>query len=222
MNGIISPRSIYRLEDSWTKVLTAGYISKFVVYSAQNKQEQVDSVYHSLLSEMPEGYYAPPVSHLTYLGFGCAPQGLFFRSVSDKEFSFWMAKGCHLNFYVSQKFEEQASEFKFGDPIVLLEGPKDVEAFSHLVGYPYVIGYLTSAVSQKLGLFLSSLTDKFLLVPDNDDVGKKLVYQTKKNLQRIHTRVKVLETKAKDFGDLFFAPDSDTIKNAVGYLENFQ
>jgi hypothetical protein len=221
MNGIINPRSLYRLDDAWAKVLNANKVDKFVVFSAQNKVEQVDSVYHSLLSEMPENYFVPPVAHMTYLGFGCAPQGLFFRSVSDKEFSFWFAKGCHLNFYPSQKFEEQASEFKFGDPIVLLEGPKDVEAFSFLTGYPYVVGYLTSAVSPKLGLFLSSLTDKFLLVPDNDDVGKKLVYQSKKNLQRIHTRVKVMETKAKDFGDLFFAPDKDEIMTAVGFLENF-
>jgi hypothetical protein len=145
--------------------------------------------------------------------------------VSDKEFSFWKDRDCHLGFYASQKFEEQAEDFHFGCPIVLLEGVKDVESFSYLIGYPFVIGYLTSAVSPKLGLFLSSLTNKFLLVPDNDEVGKKCVYQSKKNLQRIHTQVKVFETKEKDFGDIFFSEDDvkkkEQVSMLVSILDNF-
>jgi hypothetical protein len=140
---------------------------------------------------------------VAYLGFSFRPVGMLFRDLETKDFrTFVMMK--KFKFYVSQSFDNRYKEFKHGNCIVLLEGIVDAEAFSYLTGYPWVIAYLRSWIGPHLAAFIASLTDKVLVVPDNDPAGHSGYPKIFKNLTAFGVKVEKLDvTSCKDFGDVF-------------------
>jgi len=96
--------------------------------------------------------------------------------------------------------------FKFGEPLVLVEGVKDALAVS--LFYPYVLAYLTAQPPKLLLQVISYLTDKVLVFVDNDRAG----LQAAKNLQK--RGLYVVPSLFKDLGQLWEMGGS--IKEEVG------
>lgn len=158
---------------------------------------------------------------VTYMGFGFNPSGMLFRNLDQKTFFIDDFVKRDLRFYVSQKFEENLSNFKFGHPVVLLEGILDVESFCFLTKYPFVIGYLTSYVRPVLSSFLASITNKILIVPDNDK-KKDSPAQLRKsveNFSKLNIIPKVCTTSVKDFGEVFDFRKEHDVRVAVDSLK---
>jgi hypothetical protein len=107
----------------------------------------------------------------THLGFEVKKQGYLFRQLEPK--AFIVQDDGVPAFYVSQAFDDNVGKFRRGDPIIMLEGVLDVEVFSEVSGYPYVMGYLTSSVPHNLAMMMALLTDRVILIPDNDAGAKK-------------------------------------------------
>lgn len=82
------------------------------------------------------------------------------------------------------------------------------EAFASMTGYPYVISYMTSYVGSLLAAFVASMTDKVILVPDNDTSGNRGAAQSLKNFMGYNVTVKILKTEQKDFGDVYDAKNA--------------
>ena len=94
----------------------------------------------------------------------------------------------------------ELKDFKYGDPILLVEGHLDRDMMATI--YPNSLGIMTSHLSKSQIKILTYLTNKFILMLDNDEAGiqgqKAAKYQLKGN--------KILELKhdyrLKDAGDL--------------------
>jgi hypothetical protein len=175
-----------------------------------------------VLSDDP--YFNGAQCLVTYLGFGFAPNGLLFRNLADKEFRINSFIDRNLLYYVSQRFEERVSDFKYGTPIVLLEGVLDVECFANMMEYPFVIGYLTSGVRDTLAAVLSSMTNKFLVIPDNDGPEKRALNEaqlqhTIHNFNKYGVTPYIGKTKLKDFGDVFMYKSSTDVYTIGELLE---
>ncbi len=142
-----------------------------------------------------------------HLGFAVRPRGYLFRQLEPKMF-FADDDGVQA-FYVSQSFDAHVAEFRRTDPVIMLEGVLDVEVFSEITGYPYVMGYLTSSVPHNLAMMMAMLANRVILVPDNDAGGKK--NWAKDNLphsvsflKRFGVKPDVLQFEEfKDFGDVW-------------------
>lgn len=159
------------------------------------------------------------LSYVTYLGFGVHPIGLLFRDAGPaKDFRIADFGVKKLAFYVSQRFEERIQDFRYGMPIVMAEGLLDVEAFAYMVGYPFVVGYLTSYVPAILAAVMASLTDNILLVPDNDESGKDNVHRSVENFNIFGTNVQSHVPVRKDFGDVFAFGDTLDVARAKAVL----
>lgn len=187
----------------WVCSLNCFGIKKVCVYNSDNNS--LDRTMNKILS-LSE-YDNPPFPQclVTYLGFWFNPSGLFFRSLQDKYFHCQEFFERKLIYYVSENFEKNLKKFKYGDLVVLLEGVLDVEAFSYLLKYPYVIGYMTSYVRPNLAAVLSTLTNKFLIIPDNDD-NDQIERCTKKSIKNFNTfgvNPSILKTESKDFGEVY-------------------
>ena len=93
-----------------------------------------------------------------------------------------------------------SENFKYGTPILLVEGHLDRDTMSEF--YPNVLALTTNKISNYQKDILTSLTNKFILMLDNDDAGrigtKDAYYKLKGN--------KISEIKhlsnMKDAGDL--------------------
>jgi hypothetical protein len=182
----------------WVRDLNIMRVSKIGVWSSESGGKDDLS---KLLGYCQED---PPFRNaiVTYLGFKFRPIGLFFRDMDTKDFRTYVTVK-KFKFYVCQKFDERFTEFRYGDPIVLLEGPPDAEAFSYLTGYPWVIAYLRSWIGPYLAAFLASLTNRVLVVPDNDAAGYSGFPKIKKNLNAFGVQVDQMITTGKDFRDTF-------------------
>ena len=66
-------------------------------------------------------------------------------------------------------------DFKYGDPVVLCEGSKDVQTIKLL--YKYVIGYLTATPGQDIIDYLNSISNKILILGDADKAGRNLKWK---------------------------------------------
>jgi DNA primase len=68
--------------------------------------------------------------------------------------------------------------------------------------------------------FLSSLTDKFLLLPDHDIAGEETYKKTLDNFKYYKVKVEVLKTSHKDFDDVYRFKDEVEPKRALMKLRN--
>lgn len=95
---------------------------------------------------------------------------------------------------------ELDSKFKFGTPILLVEGHLDRDIMATI--YPNTFGIMTSHLSKSQVELLTSLTNRFILMLDNDEAGisgqKAAKYQLKGS-QVLELRK---DNRLKDAGDL--------------------
>lgn len=113
--------------------------------------------------------------------------------------------------------------FKKGDPIVLVEGPKDCEAFRLFYHNKYhCLSVMTGSVSKSQLQTLRALTDKVILCLDNDETGIKNTqtflkrYKGYFDIYPIHLPVGV-----KDFGDMItlYRKNKDKFKEVYRNIE---
>lgn len=99
--------------------------------------------------------------------------------------------------------------FKHGDPIVLVEGPKDRDAIKDL--YPFIGAARTNRLSTKQVITISHLTNKVIILFDNDEHGKDGYYRSKKSLEEAGVSVYFIKqfNKMKDTGELLDLDDLD-------------
>lgn len=154
---------------------------------------------------------------VTYLGFKFRPIGLFFRDMDTKDFRTFVTVK-KFKFYVCQNFDDRYTEFRYGEPIALLEGVADAEAFSYLTGYPWVIAYLRSWIGPHLAAFLASLTNQVLVIPDNDPAGQSGYPKIHKNLTAFGMKVDRMDTTPKDFREVFDNGYVKDVNEAIIYL----
>jgi len=124
--------------------------------------------------------------------------GIIFRAINEKAFINWgLNKG---NFYGIGQLER---DFKFGDLIVLVEGTIDRDSCSIFIT-KNCLSVLTSAVSKSQVQVLQCLTNKVLLILDNDEAGKNGEVLTKRRLNQYGITCYTINKSdlIKDLGDL--------------------
>lgn len=124
--------------------------------------------------------------------------GIIYRGIEEKSFiNHGFGKG---NFYGIGDLDPT---FKYGDLIVLVEGTIDRDVCNNLIT-KNCLSILTSSVSYNQAKVLKYLTNKVLLLLDNDEAGNNGTKQTKKKLNSLGIAVKVIKksNKIKDLGDV--------------------
>ena len=117
--------------------------------------------------------------------------GWILRSVVDKGFHSEYFTGLHTAGLWGFK------GFAYGKPIVMVEGYKDVLAVQRF--HPYALASLTGRVSHNLVEFLKKLTNRLVLIRDNDETGRRMA----RHLQDCGIQTAVVTPPHKDAGDLF-------------------
>lgn len=107
------------------------------------------------------------------------------RSLKDKEFM-----DISINSGIVYGLNEIPEDFKYGDTVVITEGLYDKEVMSiylkelNIKAYP--IALLTSSLSNKKADVLSTITDCFIINPDNDKAGNNSI---DKDIKLLKTKV---------------------------------
>lgn len=119
------------------------------------------------------------------------------RDMNSKEFSVY---GAQTKLFFGMGFLDK--EFKYGDPIMLVEGSMD---FS--VGYSFyknTLATMTAGLTSMQYEILKLLTNRVILAYDNDEAGRKATNRDSKKLKELGFEVKYLShfTGFKDLGDL--------------------
>jgi 5S rRNA maturation endonuclease (ribonuclease M5) len=101
-------------------------------------------------------------------------------------------------------------DFKYGDPIVIVEGPKDCETYRHVFDDKNCIAIMTSNLTSAQQEVIKCLTNDIVLANDNDEAGikaqKEFLKYNKKNF-----KINILKhpDDIKDFGDLITLSRND-------------
>lgn len=90
--------------------------------------------------------------------------------------------------------------FRYGDPILLVEGHLDRDRMSLM--FRNTLGVMTNSVSESQANLLKGLTDKVYLMLDNDEAGKIGTNKSKKVLSGIRVAEVNHDSRLKDAGDL--------------------
>ena len=144
------------------------------------------------------------------------PVGVTMRSNKAKKFSdLGNSAGIFYNLL-------SLKDFKRGDPIFLVEGPKDCEAFKIFFKGHHCMALMTSKLTQAQLLTLRALTDKIVLCLDNDEVGwqsaEKVInrYSVYFDIRQI-----LFPQGVKDFGDMItlYRKNKDTFKKVYKNIE---
>lgn len=97
-------------------------------------------------------------------------------------------------------FGELSKDFRYGTPIILVEGHLDRDMMATI--YPNVLGLMTNRLSKSQITILNNLTNRFILMLDNDEAGirgqKNAKYQLKGNIIKEFKH----DYRLKDAGDL--------------------
>ena len=103
--------------------------------------------------------------------------GLTFRTIEGpKDFLTWgNNKG---NFYGLGQLNQN---FKYGDPIILVEGLLDCDVIKQY--YPNTMAVLTSGLTKNQVAVLTRLTNNVILMLDNDEAGQQGTYLSERALQ---------------------------------------
>lgn len=121
---------------------------------------------------------------------------IVFRSIStNKEF---MKVGTTKSSFYG--LGELSKDFRYGTPILLVEGHLDRDMMATL--YPNTLGVMTSKLSRSQVEILTGLTDKFILMFDNDEAGIEGQKQAKYQLKGNKIMYMKHDNRLKDAGDL--------------------
>lgn len=109
------------------------------------------------------------------------------------------------------------NNFKYGTPLLLVEGHLDRDVMATI--YPYTLGIMTSHLSKSQIELLTSLTDKFMLMFDNDEAGIKGQQMAKYQLKGYKVMEIKHEVDLKDAGDIAKLDITDHIRalNTIEY-----
>lgn len=124
--------------------------------------------------------------------------GIVYRGIKEKAFiNHGFGKG---NFYGIGDLDP---DFKYGDLLVLVEGTMDRDVCNQFIT-KNCLSVLTSTVSFSQAKVLKYLTNRVLLLLDNDEAGNNGTQLTKRKLNSLGITVKVIKksNKIKDLGDL--------------------
>lgn len=124
--------------------------------------------------------------------------GIIFRALEEKVFTnYGLGKG---NFYGIGQLDDN---FKYGDLIVLVEGAIDRDVCSLFIT-KNCLSVLTSTVTNNQLQVLQNLTNKVLLILDNDEAGINGENSTKRKLNKAGITVYTINKSdiVKDLGDL--------------------
>jgi 5S rRNA maturation endonuclease (ribonuclease M5) len=99
--------------------------------------------------------------------------GFNLKPLNDKHF---LKIGLYDGFPYFFGFQD-FGDFKYGDKVFLVEGMKDCLAVKKL--YKYVIAYLKLTPNDDFVKFLKTLTNKIIMIPDDDDAGRSIVRNKK-------------------------------------------
>lgn len=124
--------------------------------------------------------------------------GILLRSTKEKSFMLYgMRKGALYGIGTLDP------DFKYGDPIVLVESAIDCDTAKVLLT-KNCLALLTAAISESKAKVLSCLTNNVLLFLDNDEAGRKGELTTKRKLEKLGVNVQIIPKiqRIKDLGDL--------------------
>lgn len=124
--------------------------------------------------------------------------GIVFRGIKEKAFiNYGFGKGT---FYGIGDLD---SDFKYGDLLVLVEGTIDRDICSKTIT-KNCLSVLTSTVSNNQARVLKYLTNKVLLLLDNDEAGNRGTEATRRKLHNLGITTYVIpkSNKIKDLGDI--------------------
>lgn len=121
---------------------------------------------------------------------------IVFRSINtNKEF---MKVGTTKSTFYG--LGELSKDFKYGTPILLVEGHLDRDMMASI--YPNTLGIMTSHLSKNQIEILTNLTNKFILMFDNDEAGIKGQNYAKYQLKGNKLMFFKHDYRLKDAGDL--------------------
>ena len=95
---------------------------------------------------------------------------------------------------------ELSKDFRYGTPLLLVEGHLDKDMMQSI--YPNTLGIMTSHLSKSQTEILKYLTDKFILMLDNDDAGREGQKYAKNQLKGNKILELQHDFRLKDAGDL--------------------
>lgn len=108
------------------------------------------------------------------------------RTIEEKSDNKFMVRGKQAS--VPYGLGMMDSDFTYGDWIILVEGIADREALLDI--YPNVVAMLTDGISTIQMELIKNLTDRFMIIYDNDEVGKNGFFRDRKKLKSIGKEVK--------------------------------
>lgn len=122
-------------------------------------------------------------------------------------------------------------DFKYGDPIFLVEGIADYGALKFIKNDLNVIALRGDSLSKENAKILSTLSNNIILIPDNDGGGKISIKNIKPRLRKLGIDLKIFNNYGsfKDTGDLIDlvikvengkANNIEEIKTIVSYYES--
>lgn len=128
---------------------------------------------------------------------GKAPLSCIIRGIKTKQFT---NIGNVALFYGICSLDKN---FKYGDRLTIVEGPKDCEVYRNVFSDKNCVAMNTAPISRNKALILKYLTDNIVLAQDNDKAGE----DAKMKFRRYYSKsFRINEFKhdstLKDFGDL--------------------
>lgn len=119
----------------------------------------------------------------------------------------------------------QLKDFKYGDPLILVEGIADLAGLKLVNKDLNVVALRTNSISQDMYQVYKTLTNHIVLLLDNDKAGQRQVNKTKFNLAREGIQATVIEQHAdiKDTGEiveLFMRYDKTRSSDVLLQLQN--
>lgn len=124
--------------------------------------------------------------------------GMLLRAVEEKAFmDYGFRKGAFYG------LGSLAPDFKYGDPIVLVEGAIDCDFAKQFITRN-CLAVMTSTVSIAKARVISCLTNRVFLFLDNDEAGYNGELTTKKRLESLGIYVDIIPKRKgiKDLGDV--------------------
>lgn len=186
------------IEDSTNKYLHLAYKNKFKHYRLITGGEILVKGRNLDIPEFVKAFIANNNQVLMMANIIAGKVvGLTFRTIEGpKDFLTWgNNKG---NFY---GLGQLSQSFKYGDPIILVEGLMDCDVIKQY--YPNTMAVLTSGLTKNQTAVLTRLTNNVILMFDNDEAGER---GTRFSEQAIKDKcmVKIFKhhPKCKDPGDI--------------------
>jgi hypothetical protein len=167
---------------------------RFKVITFQDIDRSEGRAYNFLVDNGPAMIYPLVMSH-SLLGFNL-------RTIANKDF--WCLPISPFYLYSSHLAIEylNSKSLKYDTPLMFSEGAIDSDFLSTI--YPLSFAYMTSGINSMVAQFISTLTSRIIMVPDNDSAGKSGEKKTIYNMKKHGVKVEVLRVGDyfKDAGDV--------------------